>query len=183
MAFQFKPCPINGLYEIQPAVHNDSRGFFVETYKEEEFVSAGLTMKFVQDNMSCSKHGVLRGLHFQKKHPQGKLVSVVEGEVFDVAVDLRNNSPDFGKWYGVKLSAEKHNMFYVPEGFAHGFAVLSQSATFCYKCTDIYHPEDQGGIVWNDPTIAVKWPDLGISPILSEKDTIAPFFNKNEHYF
>lgn len=183
MSFTFTKCLIEGLYEIQPEIHGDQRGFFIETYKKEEFFAAGLTMNFVQDNMSRSKRGVLRGLHFQKTHPQGKLVSVIEGEVFDVAVDLRNSSPTFGKYHGVLLSAEKHNMFYVPEGFAHGFVVISDSATFCYKCTDVYHPEDEGGIRWNDPTVAVKWPDFGSEPLLSEKDTKSPFFEPAKKYF
>lgn len=183
MPFTFNKCPIDGLYEIQPKVLGDARGFFVETYKETEFFEHGLTMRFVQDNMSHSTYGVLRGLHFQKKHPQGKLVSVVEGTVFDVAVDLRNDSATFGSWYGVTLSAEKHNMFYVPEGFAHGFAVLSKEATFTYKCTDVYHPEDEGGIRWNDPSINVAWPTLDCAPLLSEKDTKQPFFDRETRYF
>ena len=183
MSFIFTKCLIEGLYEIQPDVHGDSRGFFIETYKKEDFFSAGSTMDFVQDNMSHSKRGVLRGLHFQKKHPQGKLVSVVEGEVFDVAVDLRKKSPTFGKYYSVVLSSEKHNMFYIPEGFAHGFAVLTESATFCYKCTDVYHPEDEYIIRWNDPTIDIKWPDFDSAPLLSPKDTQAPFFDPTQSYF
>lgn len=183
MSFTFIKCPIDGLYEIQPEIHGDARGYFIETYKKEEFFAAGLTMNFVQDNMSHSKYGVLRGLHFQKKHPQGKLVSVVEGQVFDVAVDLRTSSPTFGNWHGVTLSAEKHNMFYVPEGFAHGFVVISPYATFCYKCTDVYHPEDEDGIRWNDPTVAVKWPELKSEPLLSAKDTASAFFDKNKKYF
>lgn len=183
MSFKFIKCPIEGLYEIQPEIHGDTRGFFVETYKKEEFFNAGLTMDFVQDNISRSKKGVLRGLHFQKKHPQGKLVSVIEGEVFDVAVDLRNESKTFGKYYGVFLSSEKHNMFYVPEGFAHGFAVISEAATFSYKCTDIYHPEDEDGIRWNDPTISIEWPVFEAEPLLSLKDTKSAFFDSTRKYF
>lgn len=183
MPFTFTKCSIQGLYEIQPKVFGDSRGFFVETYKESEFLEAGLSMKFIQDNMSHSSYGVLRGLHFQKNFPQGKLVSVIEGEVYDVAVDLRNNSPTFGQYYGVTLTAEKHNMFYIPEGFAHGFVVLSEKATFTYKCTNLYHPEDEGGILWNDETIGIKWPELKTPPLLSEKDKIQPTFNKETKYF
>ena len=164
MPFTFTPCPIAGLYEIQPKVFGDRRGYFFEVYSEKEFADVGLTMKFVQDNQSSSTGGVLRGLHFQKKHPQGKLVRAVNGRVFDVAVDLRNGSPTFGKWHGVVLDGEKQNEFYIPEGFAHGFYVLTESAVFAYKCTDFYHPEDEGGIAWNDPIVAVDWhsaaPDL-----------------------
>lgn len=183
MSFNFKKCPIEGLYIIEPKVFKDSRGFFLETYKEEEFNANGLTMKFVQDNMSRSSYGVLRGLHYQKKHPQGKLVSVVDGIVYDVAVDLRNNSKTFGAYYGVTLTSENHTMFYIPEGFAHGFVVLSESATFAYKCTDVYHPEDEGGIIWNDPSIAIKWPELTIEPSFSNKDLALPAFDKNAQYF
>ena len=181
--FKFTETKIKGVYVIEPTVFGDSRGYFVETYNEQDFKAAGLNYTFVQDNQSASTKGVLRGLHFQKKHPQGKLVSVVEGQVFDVAVDLRTSSPTFGNWHGVTLSAEKHNMFYVPEGFAHGFVVISPSATFCYKCTDVYHPEDEDGIRWNDPTVAVKWPELKSEPLLSAKDTASAFFDKNKKYF
>jgi dTDP-4-dehydrorhamnose 3,5-epimerase len=170
MPFSFKPCPISGLYEIQPKVFGDSRGYFFESWSERDFAAAGLTMRFVQDNQSCSIRGVLRGLHFQKTHPQGKLVRVIAGEVFDVAVDIRPNSPSRGKWHGVILSGERQNQFYIPEGFAHGFLVLSETAVFAYKCTDFYYPEDEGGIVWDDPAIGVKWPDLGIHYLLSERD-------------
>lgn len=183
MPFTFTPCPIQGLYEIKPKVFGDSRGFFLETYKEKEFVENGLTMKFVQDNMSKSSYGVLRGLHFQKTFPQGKLVSVIEGSVYDVAVDLRSNSPTFGHYYGVTLSADIHNMFYVPEGFAHGFVVLTETATFTYKCTNLYHPEDESGILWNDSKIGIEWPPLNGAPLLSDKDKIQQHFDKNTHYF
>lgn len=183
MSFVFKKCPIAGLYEIEPKVFGDSRGFFLETYKESEFFEAGLTMKFVQDNMSRSSYGVLRGLHYQKKHSQGKLVSVVEGKVFDVAVDLRNDSETFGKYHAIVLSAEKHNMFYIPEGFAHGFVVISESAVSTYKCTSFYNPEDEYGLAWNDKTLSINWPKLTESPLLSKKDMVQPSFNLKEKYF
>lgn len=152
--------PIDGLYVIEPTVHGDSRGYFMETYNQKDMEEAGLDMKFVQDNQSMSKKGVLRGLHFQKQYPQGKLVRVFEGSVFDVAVDLRKDSPTYGQWFGAILSAENKKQFYISEGFAHGFLVLSDTATFCYKCTDFYHPGDEGGLAWNDPAIGIEWPDL-----------------------
>ncbi len=154
------PCSIEGLYVIEPAVHGDSRGYFVETYNRRDMEEAGLSMNFVQDNQSMSVKGVLRGLHFQKQYPQGKLVRVISGRVFDVAVDIRPGSKTYGKWHGVELSAENHLQFYISEGFAHGFLVLSDKAEFCYKCTDFYHPGDEGGIAWNDPTIGIEWPEL-----------------------
>ena len=154
--FQIEKCEdIEGLYLIQPTVFGDSRGYFMETYNYEEFKEAGLDMVFVQDNQSMSTRGVLRGLHFQKQFPQGKLVRVVRGKVFDVAVDLRSDSKTYGKWFGVELSAENMKQFYIPEGFAHGFLVLSDLAEFCYKCTDFYHPGDESGIAWNDPEVGV----------------------------
>ena len=166
---------IDGLVVIEPKVFGDNRGYFMETYNKGEFDAAGLDMVFVQDNESRSKKGVLRGLHFQKKNPQGKLVRVLEGEVFDVAVDLRKNSLTFGKWEGVVLSAENKRQFYIPEGFAHGFVVLSETATFVYKCTRLYDPKDEGGLMWNDPAIGIKWPvGNGFEPLLSEKDTKNP---------
>jgi dTDP-4-dehydrorhamnose 3,5-epimerase len=171
-----EPCPIEGLYEIQPKVFGDSRGYFFESYSQRDFNAAGLTMTFVQDNQSLSTRGVLRGLHFQKTRPQGKLVRVIAGEVFDAAVDIRPGSPTLGKWHGLVLSGEKQNQFYISPGFAHGFLVLSESAVFAYKCTDFYHPEDEGGILWNDPAVGVEWPDLGIEYILSEKDRRLPCF-------
>jgi len=174
MPFNFYPCPIPGLVEIQPEVFNDSRGYFFECWSEKDFQEAGITSRFVQDNQSCSVKGVLRGLHFQVKHPQGKLVRAVEGEVFDVAVDLRPGSPFFGKWHGVTLSGKKQNLFYIPGGFAHGFLVMSGTAVFAYKCTDFYHPEDESGLLWNDPDIGIIWPGLGIDYILSEKDKKLP---------
>lgn len=164
-------CEIEGLCVIEPTVFKDERGFFMETYNQNDFNEEGLDMVFVQDNQSMSTKGVLRGLHFQKQYPQGKLVRVVRGTVFDVAVDLRKNSKTFGKWFGVELSAENKKQFYIPEGFAHGFLVLSDEAEFVYKCTDFYHPNDEGGLAWNDDEIGVEWPiteDMEL--IISEKD-------------
>lgn len=157
---QVTKCPIEGLYVIEPAVHGDARGYFMETYNQNDMYAAGLDMVFVQDNQSMSTKGVLRGLHYQKKHPQGKLVRVIRGSVFDVAVDIRKESKTFGQWFGVELTAENHKQFYISPGFAHGFLVLSDVAEFCYKCTDFYHPEDEGGIAWNDPAIGIEWPEL-----------------------
>lgn len=153
-------CPIEGLYIIEPAVHGDSRGYFMETYNRNDMQEAGLDMVFVQDNQSMSTKGVLRGLHFQKQYPQGKLVRVIKGRVFDVAVDLRADSETYGKWYGVELTEDNKKQFYISEGFAHGFLVLSDSAEFCYKVTDFYHPNDEGGLAWNDPKIGIQWPEL-----------------------
>ena len=165
------PCDIEGLYVIEPTVFKDERGYFVETYNQNDMKEAGLDMVFVQDNQSMSTRGVLRGLHFQKQFPQGKLVRVVRGKVFDVAVDLRSDSKTYGRWFGVELSAENMKQFYIPEGFAHGFLVLSDEAEFCYKCTDFYHPGDEGGLAWNDPEIGVEWPlEEGVDLIISEKD-------------
>lgn len=153
-------CPIEGLYLIEPAVHGDSRGYFMETYNQNDMREAGLDMVFVQDNQSMSTKGVLRGLHFQKQYPQGKLVRVIKGRVFDVAVDLRAGSKTYGQWYGVELTEENKKQFYISEGFAHGFLVLSDTAEFCYKVTDFYHPGDEGGLAWNDPEIGIQWPEL-----------------------
>ena len=153
-------CPIEGLYIIEPAVHGDNRGYFMETYSLRDMQEAGLNMVFVQDNQSMSVKGVLRGLHFQKEFPQGKLVRVIKGRVFDVAVDLRAGSETYGKWYGVELTEENKKQFYISEGFAHGFLVLSDTAEFCYKVTDFYHPGDEGGLAWNDPAIGITWPEL-----------------------
>lgn len=177
MPFTITPCPIAGLFEIQPKVFGDSRGYFLETWSERDFTEAGLSMHFVQDNQSASTKGVLRGLHFQKKFPQGKLVRCIQGEVFDVAVDIRAGSKTYGKWHGVTLSGEKQNQFYIPEGFAHGYFVLSDTAVFAYKCTEFYHPEDEGGIIWNDPAVGIAWPDIGMEPLLSEKDTKHPLLS------
>lgn len=153
-------CPIQGLYIIEPAVHGDSRGYFMETYNQKDMHEYGLDMVFVQDNQSMSTKGVLRGLHFQKQYPQGKLVRVIKGRVFDVAVDLRSESETYGEWYGVELTEENKRQFYISEGFAHGFLVLSDIAEFCYKVTDFYHPGDEGGLAWNDPQIGIEWPGI-----------------------
>ncbi len=171
--FNFNETDIRDVYIIDTNVYGDTRGYFMETYVESSFREAGLNYTFVQDNQSSSCKGVLRGLHFQIKHPQAKLVRVLSGEVFDVAVDLRKNSLTYGKWTGVVLSAENKKQFMIPRGFAHGFLVLSDYAEFAYKCDDIYHPEDQGGLMYNDPDIAIKWPNVG-KIILSEKDKINP---------
>ncbi|MCK5720148.1 MAG: dTDP-4-dehydrorhamnose 3,5-epimerase [Thiomargarita sp.] len=160
---------------IKPKVFGDSRGFFLETFQAKRYAEAGMK-PFVQDNHSHSVQGVLRGLHFQTQYPQGKLVYVTQGIVFDVAVDIRKNSPSFGKSVSIMLSAEEHQQFYVPPGFAHGFCVVSATADFHYKCTDYYHPEDEGCIRWDDPDIAIKWPTN--KPILSAKDAEAPYLNK-----
>ena len=164
---------IEGVYIIEPTVFGDNRGYFMETYSEKEFAEIGLNYKFVQDNQSKSRKGVLRGLHFQKENTQAKLVRVIKGEVFDVAVDLRPGSKTYGKWEGVILSAEKGNQFMIPRGFAHGFLVLSETATFCYKCDELYHPEDEDGIMYNDQDVNVKWPKCD-EVILSEKDKKHP---------
>lgn len=170
-------CSIKGLYVIEPTVFGDSRGYFVETYNKQDMTEKGLDMEFVQDNQSMSTKGVLRGLHYQKKYPQGKLVRVISGEVFDVAVDLRKDSETYGKWHGEILSAENKKQFYISPGFAHGFLVLSETAEFCYKCTDFYHPEDEGGVIWNDPDIGVEWPiKEGMQLNISEKDKLHPAF-------
>lgn len=171
--FTFIETPIKDVYIIEPKKYGDNRGYFMETYKESDFKEAGLDYDFVQDNQSRSKKGVLRGLHFQKHYPQAKLVRCIEGEVFDVAVDLRKGSATYGKWVGVVLSAEKGNQFMIPRGFAHGFLVLSESATFCYKCDELYHPEDEGGIAWDDKDINVEWPFTD-GVLLSEKDKKHP---------
>ena len=152
--------PIEGLYVITPAVHGDSRGYFTETYNLNDMKEFGINTVFVQDNQSMSVKGVLRGLHYQINYPQTKLVRVIKGEVFDVAVDLRKGSNTFGKWYGVVLSEENKKQLYIPEGFAHGFLVLSDTAEFCYKVSDFYHANDEGGLAWNDPKIGVKWEGL-----------------------
>jgi dTDP-4-dehydrorhamnose 3,5-epimerase len=185
MPFDFKKCPIEGLYEIQPKVFGDSRGYFFESYSEKDFFEAGLRMKFVQDNQSASTKGVLRGLHFQKHYPQGKLVRAMTGKVFDIAVDLRNGSETFGSHYGVILDGEKQNQFYIPPGFAHGFYVLTECAVFAYKCTDFYHPEDEAGLMWDDPVINIDWQKIAsdFHPFLSEKDTKHPAFDKSKNYF
>ena len=151
---------IAGLKVVTPAVHGDARGYFMETYQQRDFAAAGIDVTFVQDNQSSSKKGVLRGLHFQIEYAQSKLVRVVRGEVFDVAVDLRPGSATFGRWYGVRLSAENKKQFFIPRNFAHGFLVLSEEAEFCYKVDDFWHPNDEAGIAWNDPAIGIAWPEL-----------------------
>lgn len=175
--FNFMKTPIKDLYVIEPTVFGDDRGYFMETYHYEMFKEAGLDMVFVQDNQSKSKQGVLRGLHYQKCNSQGKLVRVVKGEVYDVGVDLRKGSETFGKWYGVLLSEGNKRQFYVPEGFAHGFVVLSDTAEFVYKCTNYYDPSSEAGILWNDPDLGIEWPvpdDMEI--LLSEKDKVQQTF-------
>jgi len=162
-----------GVLIIEPKVFPDARGFFVETYNKDRYVSCGLNLEFVQDNLSYSSKGVLRGLHYQKPFAQGKLVQVLQGEVWDVAVDIRYGSPKFGEWTAVTLSSENKKQFYVPPGFAHGFCVLSETALFTYKCTDFYHPECDGGFRWDDPDLGINWPIT--APILSEKDGKLPF--------
>ena len=173
---------IEGLKVIEPAVFGDARGYFMETYNYNDFKEAGIDCEFVQDNQSSSTKGVLRGLHFQINFPQDKLVRVVNGEVFDVAVDLRKGSKTFGKWYGVVLSAENKKQFFIPKDFAHVFIVLSDEAEFCYKVTDFYHPNDEGGLMWNDPEIGVEWPmPEGMTEkdlILSDKDKVHPSFSE-----
>lgn len=171
--FTFNRTSIEGVCVIESKVFGDDRGYFTETYKKSDFEEAGLHYDFVQDNQSRSKKGVLRGLHFQKKFPQAKLVRVIEGEVFDVAVDMRKDSPTYGKWAGVVLSEQNKRQFMIPRGFAHGFLVLSEYATFCYKCDELYHPEDEGGIMWNDPEVGIEWP-FTEGLLLSEKDMKHP---------
>lgn len=179
--FTFIQTPIEGVIVVDVKSYGDGRGYFTETYKRPDFVAGGISAEFVQDNQSSSVRGVLRGLHFQIDHPQAKLVRVVRGEVFDVCVDLRPGSPTYGQWEGVVLSAANRRQLFVPRGFAHGFLVLSDTAEFCYKCDDVYHPNDEGGIMWNDPTIGIEWPPLQgddeFDParvILSDKDRRHP---------
>ena len=159
-----------GVKIIEPRIFGDSRGFFFESYRWDRYQEAGIALPFVQDNLSRSKYGVLRGLHYQLKHPQGKLVSVIRGEVFDVVVDVRYNSPTFGQWFDTILSDANHRQLYIPPGYAHGFCVLSEEVDFHYKCTDYYHPEDEQGVIWNDTAIGIKWPELKIDSIMSPKD-------------
>ncbi len=180
--FTFTETEIKGVYIIEQKVYGDNRGYFLETYKKADFDAAGLCYDFLQDNQSSSRKGVLRGLHFQKTHPQAKLVRALKGEVFDVAVDLRRDSNTYGKWTGVLLSDENKKQFMIPRGFAHGFVVVSDYAEFAYKCDELYHPEDEGGIAWDDPDIAVVWPEVG-EIILSEKDKHHPGLKEANIYF
>ena len=180
--FTFTETEISGVYVIEPTAFGDHRGYFMETYNEQDFKAAGLQYAFVQDNQSSSRKGVLRGLHFQKTHPQAKLVRVLKGEVFDVAVDLRKGSSTYGKWVGVFLSEENKKQFMIPRGFAHGFVVVSDYAEFSYKCDDFYHPEDEGGLIWNDPDVAIEWPDVG-EILLSEKDKKNPTLAESKMVF
>lgn len=173
--FTFEKTAIEGVYIITPKVYGDDRGYFMETYKKSDFEEAGINCDFLQDNQSKSRKGVLRGLHFQKTYPQAKLVRVIKGEVYDVAVDLRKDSATYGKYVGVLLSEENKKQFFVPRGFAHGFMVLSEEAEFVYKCDDLYHPEDEGGLIYNDKTVNIDWPE-GYDVILSEKDKNFPTF-------
>lgn len=182
--FTFTQTSIEGVVVVEVKSYGDARGYFVETYKRPDFVAGGIDVEFVQDNQSSSTRGVLRGLHFQIEHPQSKLVRVVSGEVFDVAVDLRPGSPTRGKWEGVILSAENRRQLFIPRGFAHGFLVLSDAAEFCYKCDDVYHPNDEGGYMWNDPVFGIEWPPLSgdemFDPskiVLSDKDRHHPAFS------
>lgn len=180
--FTFTETKIKDVYVIEPTVFGDERGYFMETYSESDFNAAGLKYNFVQDNQSSSKKGVLRGLHFQKSHPQAKLVRVLKGEVFDVAVDLREGSETYGQWVGELLSAENHKQLMIPRGFAHGFVVVSDSAEFAYKCDEFYHPEDEGGLLYNDPDIAIEWPEVG-ELTLSEKDKLHPSLKESKITF
>lgn len=183
--FAFYPTSIEGVVVVESRSYGDSRGYFMETYKKSDFEVGGINVEFVQDNQSASSKGVLRGLHFQINHPQSKLVRVVLGSVFDVAVDLRPGSKTYGKWVGVELSGDNHKQLFIPRGFAHGFLVLSESATFCYKCDDVYHPNDEGGIAWEDPDIAIEWPPLpgddsldSRKLVMSDKDKSWPFLRE-----
>jgi len=180
---KFTPTKIPDVVVVEPKVFGDHRGFFMETWQAQVFAKAGIDQTFVQDNHSRSAHGILRGLHYQIKHPQGKLVRVISGEVFDVAVDIRKSSPTFGQWVGELLSADNRRMLWVPPGFAHGFYVLSEFAEFLYKCTELYAPEHERSILWNDPVLAIDWPLVnGVPPVLSAKDMNAPLLQHAEMY-
>jgi dTDP-4-dehydrorhamnose 3,5-epimerase len=175
MGVRVEKTPIAGLVTVEPEVYPDARGYFMESYNRRDFQAAGIDVDFVQDNQARSVRGTLRGLHFQRTHPQAKLVRVLSGRVFDVAVDLRESSQTFGRWHGVTLDAESHRQFFIPAGFAHGYLVLSDTAVFAYKCSDFYHPEDEGGLRWDDPDVGIRWPLEGIGqPLLSEKDRRMP---------
>lgn len=187
MAFEFCETFIKGLFVVSPIICGDDRGYFFEAYSEKDFSAEGLNLEFVQDNQSMSSKGVLRGLHFQKKHPQGKLVRCLNGSLFDVAVDLRRGSETFGKYFGIVLDSQKKNMLYIPEGFAHGFLSLTDDCVLSYKCSDFYHPEDEDGILWNDPLIGIDWksvmPDVLKKALLSEKDSKLGAFDPEKNYF
>ena len=175
MPFQIRTTPIDGLLVIEPKVFADERGFFMESFKASDFAAFGITQNFVQDNHSKSRKGVIRGLHFQRApYAQGKLVRVTRGRAWDVAVDLRKGSPTFGTWCAVELSADNHLLFWIPEGFAHGFLALEDDTELLYKCTAEYNPTSDGGVRWNDPDIGVAWPQIGVSPLLSSKDAVLP---------
>ena len=174
--FTFTKTEVEGVIMVEAKTYGDDRGSFMEVYKRSDFVAGGITAEFVQDNQSSSVRGVLRGLHYQINHPQAKLVRVISGEVFDVAVDLRPGSATYGKWVGSVLSAENKRQMFIPRGFAHGFLVLSETAEFCYKCDDVYHPDDEGGYPFDDPAFCIEWPDCGCELILSEKDQHHPAF-------
>lgn len=180
--FTFNKTEIEGVYIIDVKSFGDRRGYFMETYQKDEFDAAGLKYNFVQDNQSSSTRGVLRGLHFQKTHPQAKLVRVLSGEVYDVAVDLRKGSATYGKYVGVLLSAENKRQFMIPRGFAHGFVVVSDTAEFAYKCDEVYHPEDEGGLIYNDPDVGIDWPDVG-ELNLSDKDLVNPTLAESKMEF
>ena len=181
--FTFTKTDIEDVYIVEPKLFGDSRGYFMETYNAEIFKANGLDYDFVQDNQSKSRKGVLRGLHFQKNHPQAKLVRVLNGEVFDVAVDLRKDSATYGKWVGVKLSGENKKQLMIPRGFAHGFLVLSEEAEFAYKCDDFYHPEDEGGIMYNDSDVNIEWPEIDCDYLLSDKDQKHPTLKESNITF
>ena len=171
---EFERTEIADVILIKPRVFGDERGFFMETYRESLFAEHGISTRFVQDNCSKSSKAILRGLHYQIENPQAKLVSVMEGEVFDVAVDVRKGSPTFGKWVGRRLSAENKHMLFIPEGFAHGFYVMSESTLFTYKCSDYWNKDGERGLIWNDPSVGIEWPGMNAEPILSEKDAANP---------
>ncbi len=179
--FTFIQTEVPGIVIVEPTVYGDARGYFMETYQKEEFINAGIDVDFVQDNVSKSSKGVLRGLHYQTENTQAKLVRVTKGSVFDVGVDVRPNSPHFGRWVGVELSEENKRMLYVPQGFAHGFLVLSDEAEFQYKCSDYYHPQSEGGVRYDDADIGIAWPKLDCVYTLSDKDAVLPLLNEQSY--
>lgn len=182
MGFKFIETAIPEVKIIEPDVFGDARGYFMESYRQNAFAAAGIDCTFVQDNESCSKRGVLRGLHFQITHPQAKLVRVISGEIYDVAVDIRKDSPTRGQYVGVTLSSENKRQFFIPRGFAHGFLVLSDLAVFAYKCDEFYHPEDEGGYRYDDPAFGIQWPDPGVPVLLSEKDSNRDFISREQSF-